>query len=210
MKEDLFVTGTDTNIGKTVLCALLVAALDAIYWKPIQTGVSEGTDRESVMRWAEVTEDSTLPECYRFDPPVSPHLAAAAAGVTIDLARIRRPPTDPGRHLVVEGAGGVLVPVNDSQSILDLICQLAMPAVVASRTAVGTINHTTMTVHELRNAGASVKGVVMIGLENKDNERSIERYAKVPVIGRVPWFGYIHRSELLRAFQNNFDQQYFT
>jgi dethiobiotin synthetase len=210
MKEDLFVTGTDTNIGKTVLCALLVAALDAIYWKPIQTGVSEGTDRESVMRWAEVTEDNTLPECYRFDPPVSPHLAAEAAGVTIDLAGIRRPHTDLGRHLVVEGAGGVLVPVNDSQSILDLICQLAMPAVVACRTAVGTINHTTMTVHELRNAGASVKGVVMIGLENKDNERSIERYAKVPVIGRVPWFGYIHRSGLLRAFQNNFDQQYFT
>src|SRR5882672_9099244 len=103
--RDLFVTGTDTSVGKTVLSALLVCALDGIYWKPIQTGVCEGTDREAVMHWAEISEDRTVPECYRFDPPVSPHLAAAAAGATIELGRIRRPQGVAGRPLIVEGAG---------------------------------------------------------------------------------------------------------
>jgi dethiobiotin synthetase len=208
MSSDIFVTGTDTNVGKTVLSALLVAALDAVYWKPIQTGVCEGTDRDAVMRWAEVSEGRTVPECYRFDPPVSPHLAAAAAGATIDLSRIRRPRTEPDTRLIVEGAGGVLVPVNDSQSMLDLIIQLGMPVVVASRTALGTINHTTLTVHELRRAGASVKGVVMIGDENLDNLRSIERYA-APVIGRIPLLERINRDALRKVFRENFDRKCF-
>ena len=208
MKEDLFVTGTDTHVGKTVLSALLVAALEGIYWKPIQTGVREGTDRVAVMHWAEIPEDRTVPECYRFDPPVSPHLAAEAAGVTIDLARISRPAGVPP-PLIVEGAGGVLVPINDSQSILDLICHLGLPVVVAARTALGTINHTALTVRTLRNAGASVKGVVMIGRENKDNERAIERFAAVPVIGRMPLLDAIHRNALLQVFQAHFDKRCF-
>jgi dethiobiotin synthase len=207
--RDLFVTGTDTNVGKTVLSALLVAALDGIYWKPIQTGVCEGTDRETVMRLAEISEDRTVPECYRFDPPVSPHLAAAAAGSVIDLGRIRRPPAIAGRPLIVEGAGGVCVPVNDSQSMLDLISQLDMPVVVAARTALGTINHTTLTIRELRRAGAAIKGVVMIGVENKDNERSIEHFAAVPIIGRIPCLEHIDRSALLQIFQSDFDKKCF-
>ena len=209
MSGDLFVTGTDTNVGKTVLSAMLVAALDGIYWKPIQTGVRDGTDRDAVMRWAEVPEDRTVPECYRFDPPVSPHLAAEADGATIDLSRIRRPSEVGGRPLIVEGAGGVCVPVNDSQFVLDLICQLGLPVVVAARTAIGTINHTTLTVHELRRAGATVKGVVMIGDENKDNERSIEQFAAVPVIGRIPLLRRIDRNALLQVFQTNFDKKCF-
>ena len=213
MIKDLFVTGTDTGIGKTVLSALLVAALDAVYWKPIQTGASEGTDRATVMRLAEVSASQTVPECYCFDPPVSPHLAAEATGVTIDLARIPRPAVGQnGRQrprLIAEGAGGVLVPLNESQFMLDLIRQLDMPVMVASRSALGTINHTALTVRELRNAGACVKGVVMIGPRNKDNERSIERFAAVPVIGRIPWLETIHRAALLEIFQTHFDRRYF-
>lgn len=209
MKADLFVTGTDTNIGKTVLSALLVAALDGVYWKPIQTGACEGTDRRAVMRWAEVPEERTIRECYCFEPAVSPHLAAEAGGVTIELGRIGRPPVPAGVSLIVEGAGGVLVPINDAQSMLDLMCQLGMPVVVASRTAIGTINHTTLTVHELRHAGASVKGVVMIGNENQDNERAIERFAGVPVIGRIPVLKTIHRGALLQVFETNFDKRCF-
>src|SRR3974377_695173 len=102
-----FITGTDTNVGKTCLSALLVAALDGTYWKPIQTGASEGTDREAVRKWAEVPEERLLPEAYCFDDPVSPHLAARTAGARIDVDSIQTPVAPPGSPLIVEGAGGV-------------------------------------------------------------------------------------------------------
>jgi dethiobiotin synthetase len=210
MRDDYFITGTDTNVGKTVLCALLVAALDGVYWKPIQTGASEGMDRQTVMRLAEVPEARTLPECYCFDLPVSPHLAAEASGICIDLARIERParptPNDP---LIVEGAGGIAVPVNDSHSMLDVVRKLNMPVLVASRSSLGTINHTVLTVNALRTAGAEVRGVVMIGKKNKDNERAIERFANTPVLGRIPPLTSIDRDILLETFYSNFEPKYF-
>jgi dethiobiotin synthetase len=209
MTGDLFVTGTDTNVGKTVLAALLVAALDGMYWKPIQTGSSEGTDRQSVMRWAELPEEKTLPECYLFEPPVSPHLAAKHSGVTIRLDRIYKPRLASKGPLIVEGAGGVLVPINDSQTMLDVMRHLAMPVIVASRSALGTINHTLLTVKALRDAGVEVRGVVMIGKENRDNERAVERYGEVPIAGRIPVLETIERSALLHAFRSNFDGKYF-
>jgi len=209
MPANVFVTGTDTNVGKTLLSALLVAALDGVYWKPIQTGASEGTDRKSVMQWAGVSEDRTAPECYCFDPPVSPHLAAEAAGVRITLDGMRRPALAANRPLIVEGAGGVMVPINGSELMLDLARQLDFPVVVASRTALGTINHTLLTVRALRAGGVELRGIVMIGARNPDNERSIEHYGEVPVIGRIPWLETINRAALLRAFHSGFDRKYF-
>jgi dethiobiotin synthase len=207
MPEDLFVTGTDTSVGKTVLSALLVAALDGTYWKPIQTGAVEGTDRQQVMHWAELPEARTLPECYCFDPPVSPHLAAAAVGVTIELDRISRPSRIAAAPLIIEGAGGVLVPLNDSELMLNLIHKLNAPVVVASRTALGTINHTLLTVRALHDARICVKGVVMIGPENTENERAIERYGAVPVVGRIPLLDNICRTALLQVFESRFDRK---
>ncbi|HEX5482073.1 MAG TPA: dethiobiotin synthase [Terriglobia bacterium] len=209
MAMNLFVTGTDTNAGKTVLSALLTAALDGIYWKPVQSGASEGTDRRAVMQWAEIPEDRTLPECYSFDPPVSPHLAAREAGVTIDLRQIRPPISKAGQPVIAEGAGGVLAPLNDHETILDLIRHLSFPVVVASRTALGTINHTVLTVGALRNAGAQVLGVVMLGPENIENRRAVEWYGKVPVIGHVPMLQEICRKALLGVFETRFDKTYF-
>jgi dethiobiotin synthase len=208
-EKRFFVTGTDTNVGKTVLSALLVAALDAVYWKPIQTGSCEGCDRESVMKWAEIPEERTLPEEYCFDPPVSPHLAAELSGVAIDLARIQRPALASGVPLIVEGAGGVFVPVNNSQFMLDLVVQLRMPVLVAARSALGTINHTTLTVRALRDAGATVAGVVVIGHENKDNERAIERFACAPVVGRIPHLEQVNRAALLHAYSTQFHRECF-
>jgi dethiobiotin synthase len=210
MSEDLFVTGTDTNVGKTVLSALLVAALNGTYWKPIQTGAAEGTDRQSVMRWAELPEARTVPECYCFDPPVSPHLAAEASGVTIELGRICRPPVISVPPVIIEGAGGVFVPVNGSELVLDLIKKMGAPVVVASRTALGTINHTLLTVQALRRAAVCVKGVVMIGRENRDNERAIERYGAVPIVGHIPFLGEICRDSLLQVFRSSFDRSAFS
>ena len=209
MSSDLFITGTDTNVGKTVLSALLVAALDGTYWKPIQTGSSEGTDRQAVMRMAELLDERTLPECYCFEPPVSPHLAAKKAGVAIRFDRIRKPPVASKGPVIVEGAGGVLVPINDTQMMLDLIKHLAMPVVIASRSALGTINHTLLTVKALRDAGAEIRGVVMIGKENRDNERAVEHYGKVPIAGRIPVLEKIDRASLLSTFRSQFDTKYF-
>lgn len=208
MKESIFVTGTDTNVGKTLLSALLVAALDAVYWKPIQTGAIEGTDRRTVIQLAEISEAQTLPECYCFDPPVSPHLAAEASGVRIDLARIQ-PPRDLGRPIVVEGAGGILVPINDSDLMLDLARSVGFPILIAARAALGTINHTLLTVRALACAGLPIKGIVMIGHRNRDNERSVEHFGALPVVGWIPWLDEINRETLLRVFRSNFDRKYF-
>jgi dethiobiotin synthase len=208
VKESLFVTGTDTNIGKTLLSALLVAALDGIYWKPIQTGAIEGTDRHTVMKLAEIPESRTLPDSYCFNPPVSPHLAAEASGVKIHLARIQ-PPTNLARPIIAEGAGGILVPINDSELMLDLACHLGFPILIAARAALGTINHTLLTVRALRCAKMCIKGVVMIGDRNRDNERSVEHFGAVPVVGWIPWLDKIDRPALLQVFRSSFDPKYF-
>lgn len=209
MTDALFITGTDTNVGKTLLSALLVAALDAVYWKPIQTGASEGTDRRTVIRWAGVPESQTLAEFYRFDPPVSPHLAAEKSGVRIEIGEIPRPDLASGKSLIVEGAGGILVPITDTESMLDLVWHLDMPVIVAARSALGTINHTRLTVYALRTSGIRTIGVVAIGEENRDNERAIERFAAVPVIGRIPMLETINRDALIEVYRSKFDRRYF-
>ena len=209
MKQSLFVTGTDTNVGKTLLSALLVAALDAIYWKPIQTGALDGTDRQVMMKLAQIPEAQTVPETYCFDPPVSPHLAAEASGVRIDLARIR-PPANVAKPIIAEGAGGILVPINESELMLDLARHLGFPVLIAARTALGTINHTLLTVRALRHARMDITGVVMIGERNRDNERSVEDFAGVPVVGTIPWLDTINREALLTVFLSNFDPKYFS
>src|SRR6185436_11185500 len=185
--SDLFVTGTDTNVGKTILSAMLCAGLGYSYWKPIQTGTIEGSDRESVMRYAGIPESKTLPEVYRFEPPVSPHLAARLAGVRIDLASIRRPQV--ATPLVIEGAGGVLVPINERDLMIDLMKSLGAPVVLAARTTLGTINHTLLSIQALRNADLKLKGVVLIGEENEENRFAIEHYGSVKVLARIPSLG---------------------
>lgn len=208
MTKSLFITGTDTNVGKTLLSALLVAALDAIYWKPIQTGACEGTDRQTVIKLAEIPEAQTIPESYCFDPPVSPHLAAKASGGRIDLTRIYVA-GNLGRPVIAEGAGGILVPINDSELMLDLARHLGFPVLIAARSALGTINHTLLTVRALVCAKIRIKGVVMIGQRNRDNERSVEHFGAVPVVGAIPWLDTIDRQALLAVFRANFDPGYF-
>ena len=207
MTGDLFITGTDTGVGKTLLSALLVAELNRRYWKPVQTGASEGTDRAAVMNWADVPLESTHPEAFLFDPPLSPHLAAEQQGMRIDLETIRRP-VDPN-PIVIEGAGGVLVPINDQALMIDLIRLLQAPVIVAARTALGTINHTLLTVAAIRDAGLILTGVVMVGKENSDNRRAVERYGNVPVIGTIPWLDSINRANLCRVFEQYFDKTSF-
>jgi dethiobiotin synthetase len=209
MGADLFVTGTDTGVGKTLVSALLCAALDGFYWKPIQTGATEDSDRRTVMELAELAADRTIPECYVFDPPVSPHLAAERAGATIDLDTIRRPEGRLPGPLIVEGAGGVMAPVNAREFMLDLMRCLGLPVVVVARSALGTINHSLLTLGALQQAGLTVKGVVVVGTPNHDNERAIERYSCAPILGRVPLLEVINRAALLEVFNREFDRSEF-
>lgn len=168
----LFVTGTDTNVGKTVVSAVLAASRGWGYWKPIQTGPE--SDTAEVARLA----GCAVHDCgVRLPEPLSPHLAARLANTRIDLANFARPKGD----WIVEGAGGVLVPVNESDTMLDLMAMLGLPVVVAARTTLGTINHTLLTLAALRARGLVVEKVVMVGDRNIENREAVKNYGKVDV-----------------------------
>jgi dethiobiotin synthase len=180
----LFVTGTDTGIGKTVLsAALMLRYPEAYYWKPIQTGTHDD-DADDTAEVRRLSGGQVINEGVRLPDPVSPHLAARLGGVTIEL-----PSLDSHEAVcIVEGAGGVLVPLNDAQTMVDLMVRLGLPVIVASRTTLGTINHTLLTIEALRARALQVTGVVMIGHRNADNRAAIEHYGKVAVIAEMPRF----------------------
>jgi 8-amino-7-oxononanoate synthase len=188
----LFVTGTDTGVGKTVVSAALMSRFRARmalrYWKPVQTGIEQDDDTAEVQRLSGCSEDELLREGVRLRHPVSPHLAAAWAGERIDAQHLSRL-VHPGSW-VIEGAGGVLVPLNDSETILDLIAALGVPIVVVARSTLGTINHTLLTIGALRARGLRIAGIVMTG-EEADNQRAIEHYGGVRVLGQMPRFNVV-------------------
>jgi dethiobiotin synthetase len=190
----LFVTGTDTGIGKTIVSAALVQRYRAVvpirYWKPIQTGIEQDDDTAEVMRLAACREDELFRSGVRLALPVSPHLAAARSGTTIDLEPMMKTiESEPQTHRwIVEGAGGVLVPINGHETMADLMTKLQLPVVVVARTKLGTINHTLLTVEALRRRMLRVAGVVMVGEPNTDNRDAIERYGDIQVLGEMPCF----------------------
>ncbi len=176
----IVVTGTDTGVGKTVASAALAWRLGATYWKPVQAGREEAeTDREAVARLAGV---ETLPEAYFLETPCSPHRAAEIDGVTIDTARL----TPPAGRLVIEGAGGALVPVTRDLLYADLFARWGLPVVIVARTALGTINHSLMTIEVLRARGVTVAGILFSGDEVPDSQSTICAMGRVASLGRLP------------------------
>jgi dethiobiotin synthetase len=209
MAQQYFITGTDTGVGKTVLSALLCAALDASYWKPIQTGAEEDSDSRTVASLAGLSEARVFPEAYKFAPPVSPHLAARLAGARIELAKIQLPEEARNAPLIVEGAGGVQVPVNERELMVDVMRHVGFPVLLAARSSLGTINHTILSLAALRNAGVAVAGVVMIGAPNAENRAAIQEYGNVRVVGEIPWLAEVNRAVLLEIFAARFDKELF-
>ncbi|WP_420384413.1 dethiobiotin synthase [Novosphingobium sp.] len=193
------VTGTDTDIGKTVFAAALTGALKAHYWKPVQSGLADGLDADTVAR---LSGAPILPEAYRLTEPLSPHRAAELDGVTIDRARLALPPQRP---LVVEGAGGVLVPVTRGLSYADVFAWWGLPVVVVARTGLGTINHTLLTIEALRARHVPVHGVSFVGHANEDNEATIAAIGQVRRLGRLPMLPVLDRESLAAAFAASFD-----
>lgn len=184
MSRSFVITGTDTDVGKTVVAAGLVAALDAAYWKPVQAGLAEGTDSETVAALADVGSDRIIPEAYRLRTPCSPHEAARIDGVLIDRSRLVLPSSRLG--LIVEGAGGTMVPINDDDLMLDLFTDWALPVILVARTALGTINHSLLSVAALRSRGLTIAGIVFVGEENGASETAIKSLGKVLHLGRLP------------------------
>lgn len=180
--KGVFVTGTDTDVGKTMVSAWLVKSWGADYWKPVQSGYLQDSDTDSVRR---VNPDARFhPPAYLLAAPLSPHEAAAQEGVIIQLEQVRLPETS--NLLVVEGAGGALVPLNDQEMMTDLMAHLNLPVVVVARSGLGTINHTLLTLEALRSRRLTVAGVVLNGPANAANRQAIEHYGKVAVIGELP------------------------
>jgi dethiobiotin synthase len=188
----VFVTGTDTDVGKTVVSAAVMHRLrrhvPVRYWKPIQTGIEEADDTATVAHLGRCTDAELLRSGIRLPRPLSPHLAARLSRTTIAIAPLveaaRTAPA--GRFWVVEGAGGVLVPINDDETMLDVMAALQLPVVVAARSTLGTINHTLLTLQALRLRQLRIAGVVMVGDRNTDNRKAIERYGIVEVLGELP------------------------
>lgn len=183
MPERIFVTGTDTGVGKTVVSTILARGLGAYYWKPVQTG--EIRDAEFVGRW--IGTERIIPEAHCFPAPLSPHAAAQLAGERICVDEILQSQPSSNIPLVIEGAGGVLVPLNAKERLVDLMKALAAPVVVVARTSLGTINHTLLTLEALRRRSIEIHSVVLIGRPNVDNFRAIEKFGEVRVLGPIPW-----------------------
>ncbi len=209
MPSRFFITGTDTGVGKTTVSALLCAALDAIYWKPVQTGTREGTDRSTVLSLTQLSRSRAIPETYRFSPPVSPHLAAKRAGIRIDLRKIRLPQITPHENLIVEGAGGALVPINSTELMTDLMSHLGLPVLLVARTTLGTINHTLLSIAALRAAHLDLRGVILSGKPNRENRRAIQHYGKIEVLGAVPPLKKMNRAIFRELFRRHFRGQAF-
>ncbi|MBU2526689.1 MAG: dethiobiotin synthase [Bacteroidetes bacterium] len=178
----IFVTGIGTDVGKTVVSAILVEALQADYWKPIQSGDLHFGDAEKVQSLVSNTKSVFHPNAYRLNQPLSPHAAAALDKVRIDLKKIVCPKTS--NHLVIEGAGGLLVPLNDKNTIIDLIAP-DYKIILVSRNYLGSINHTLMSLEVLKNRGLDVAGLIFNGPETPSTENIIQQMGGVRILGRV-------------------------
>ena len=204
----LFITGISTDVGKTIASAIIVEALEADYWKPIQAGDLDNSDSHKIESY--ISNDKTVlhENSYKLNTPASPHFAAELDGITIDLKQIKEPNPDRYRdknHLVIEGAGGILVPLNETDCIIDLI-QKDYKVIVVSRHYLGSINHTLLTIEALKSRKIKIAGIIFSGNENKSSEAIILTKTNVKCIGRIeqePYFDQNVIKEYADLFREN-------
>jgi dethiobiotin synthetase len=197
MQEKYFVTGIGTDIGKTIVSAILTEKLTADYWKPIQSGDLANSDSLKVQNLISNQKSKIHSETYRLNHPLSPHLSAKMDGIEIDLNHLKLPQTE--NTLIVEGAGGLMVPINDSELILDLIKFLDISVIVVSQNYLGSINHTLLTINTLKHNGVDIKGIIFSGVANKASEELILNYTQVPCLGKVPLIAEINKGTIKEA-----------
>ncbi len=181
----IFVTGTDTGVGKTLVSALLAKRLHRCYWKPIQSGMDSPTDSEFVA--GIISSLRILPELYRLRAPLSPHQSAHLEQKEISIEKILATCQEISDPIVIEGAGGLLVPLNSCNLMIDLISSMSCAVILVARSTLGTINHTLLSLEALRSRKIEPLGVVMVGAPNPENRNSIEKFGKVRVLAEIPW-----------------------
>jgi dethiobiotin synthetase len=206
----LVVSGTDTGIGKTVVAAMLTLALDAVYWKPVQAGTAGGTDTATVATLTGLGPERFILERYLLTEPLSPHRAAELDGIEIDPHALPLPAGGmDGRLLIVEGAGGLMVPITRRTLYIDVFQRWGVPVVLVARTALGTINHSLLSIEALRRRDISILGVVFVGDAIPDTERTICEYADVARLGRLPRLPELNAAALQAAFAADFHAEDF-
>ncbi len=197
-----FITGTGTGVGKTIVAAILLTGLKYHYWKPIQSGMEEETDTSVVHRLSGLSPSFFMDEAYCLPKAASPHISAAAAGVKIEFTHLNLPADSP--NIMVEGAGGLLVPINRNRLMIDLISHLQLPVIIVTKSGLGTINHTLLSLEALQKRHIPVLGVIMNGIRNGGNRRAIEEYGHSPVLAEIEPLTVLNSTSLQEAFKKYF------
>jgi dethiobiotin synthetase len=200
--KNYFVTGIGTNIGKTIVSAIITEALEADYWKPIQAGDLDYSDSLKVKNLISNTKSKIHPEAYRLNQPMSPHATAKLDNVIIDLEKIELPKTT--NHLIIEGAGGLMVPLNDNELIIDLIKKLDVEVILVSQNYLGSINHTLLSLEVLKSKNLNLLGIIFNGTENTETEQFILNYSGAKCLGRIDEHQYITQ-EVVLSYKNKFN-----
>ena len=199
--KKFFITGTDTSVGKTLFCSILMNKFHYNYWKPIQTGNKNDNDTIYIKKICKIPSNRFYKPAFSFRKSLSPHQAAKYENVSINLNNIKKPITN--NPLIIEGVGGILVPLNNKNLIIDLIKKLKFPVIIVSRSTLGTINHTLMTIKILRQNKIKIYGVVLNGVMNKKNAQSIEHFGKVKVLAQIPFFKKISLKKIKNFTNQN-------
>ncbi len=200
MAEKYFITGIGTGIGKTLVSAILTEKLQADYWKPIQSGDLEQSDSLKINKLICNSKTKIHPERYRLNHPLSPHLSAKMDGVEIELKQINLPETE--NSLIIEGAGGLMVPLNDQELILDLIKKLNIEIILVSQNYLGSINHTLLTINTLKQHNITIKGIIFNGEVNLESQGYILKYTGINHLGNIPIFKEVSKAAIIEAGKN--------
>lgn len=212
MTNKCIITGTDTDIGKTVFSAMLMLGLnqnneDVNYWKPVQSGIEDTVDTKTVQKLTGLPDERFFPERYVLSEPLSPHRAAELDDTHIEVDSLEVPEFN--GPLLIEGAGGLLVPLTRTTLLADIFALWNIPVILCARTGLGTINHTLLSVEALKRRNIPIHGIAFIGEDNPDNMRTVEEFSGEKVLGRLPKLDELNSETLLKAFNDNFDLKDF-
>ncbi|MBI3418934.1 MAG: ATP-dependent dethiobiotin synthetase BioD [Proteobacteria bacterium] len=207
MPAKYVLSGTGTGIGKTLAAAALMLGLDASYWKPVQCGTEKETDTQTLRRFTGLPVDRFLPEAYVFKAALSPHRAAELENKTIEVEKLHPPACE--RMLIIEGAGGLLVPLTRQALMADLFARWQIPLILCARTELGTLNHTLLSLEAMRARKIPLHGILFLGAPNDDNKRTIAAFSGARVLGHIPVIEAITRENLGTAFAQNLDKNAF-
>lgn len=207
--KNIVIAGTDTNIGKTICSALLMSVLKGTYFKPIQSGSKEDNDTNTVKKISELDDTHFLKEKYILKEPLSPHQAAELENIIIEENQLILPNKIPYKPLIIELAGGLMVPINRQTLFIDIIKKWDAKVILCVRTSLGTINHALLSIEALKTRNIDIMGIVFIGEENIDNKKTIIDFSDVRNLGSIPGLDKINRVTLIDTFYDNFDVTYF-